>query len=258
MIAAIIFYSCEKKNDTVIDPSISAPLISNQYQSKDTVFTTSATPLINFITSLVVNTNDGSEIRKVTCRINDPNGNLLAQINLLDNGTLPDTNANDRRFTASVNINNILCLLVGNYTMEYVAENNSGLFSNIITSSFKVVNSANQPPVITNTNLPDSVVRPVPGDSSLLTISINVSDPDGLCDLKEVTFVTTRPNGIILPPIPMFNNSNGLFTFSNYVAYSSDPTSYGYFKYEFTARDNSNILSAPVKDSIKFVPPSKP
>lgn len=206
-----------------------------------------------------MNKNDGSDIRSVVCSVFDPNRNQIAQINLIDNGTFPDSNANDSRYTATINISNISCLLIGAYGIEFLAENNSGLFSNLITSSIEVVNTNNQPPIISNTNLPDSVVRPAPGmDSVLLTISVNVNDPDGVCDLKDVTFVTTRPNGVILPPIPMFNGGNGVFTFSNYVSYSSDPTSYGYFKYQFTARDNSNLLSSPVKDSIKFVMPTSP
>jgi hypothetical protein len=170
-----------------------------------------------------------------------------------DNGTSGDTTSGDGNYTTTININNIQCLVVGNYTLEYLAKNNSGLYSNTIVSGLKVVNTNNSPPVITNTNLPDSVVRPLPGDSTLLTISINADDPDGLCDLKDASFVTVRPNGFVLPAIPMFNSGNGLFLFSAYVSYSSDPTSYGYFKYTFTARDRSDSLSSPVVDSIKFV-----
>ncbi len=256
MIAAFIFYSCEENNDNVIDPSISAPIISNPYKSKDTVSVNSANPLINFITSLNVNENNGSSLKSVTCSVKDPDGFLLGKFNMADNGILPDTISGDKRYTATVNISNIQCLLVGLYKIEFLAENNSGLFSNVITSDFRVINTSNQPPTIISTNLPDSVIRPFPGDSTLLTIFINAGDPDGLCDLKEVTFVTRRPNGVILPPIPMFNNQNGQFIFSNYVSFSSDPSSYGYFKYTFTARDNSNILSSPVTDSIKFVLPN--
>jgi len=174
---------------------------------------------------------------------------------MLDNGVPPDSNSNDGRYIVTVNISNIQCLIVGNYRLEYVAENNSGLFSNLITSGIRVINTDNLPPVITGTNLPDSVVRPLV-DSTLLTISINVTDPNGLCDLKDVTFSTVRPNGELIPPQPMFYNGNGQFIFSNYVRNSSDPTSYGYFKYTFIARDNSNLLSAPVTDSIKFVQPN--
>lgn len=254
MITASIFYSCEEDDTSVIDPSISAPVILNPYQSKDTVITTSASPLINFIVSVTVNTNDGSPISNVICTVKFPDGSIAGQFNMLNNGVPPDSNSNDSRYTGTVNINNIECLIIGNYNIEYLAENNSQLYSNLITSNVRVINSAAQPPVISGTDLPDSVVRPAL-DSTLLTISVNVTDPDGICDIKDVTFVTTRPNGVVFPPIPMFNNGNGQFLFSNYVRASSDPTSYGYFKYTFTARDNSNLLSAPVTDSIKFVYP---
>ncbi|MEO8446130.1 MAG: hypothetical protein ABI528_01475 [bacterium] len=259
LIAAFVFYSCEKESDAIIDPSISAPIITNQFQSKDTVFTTSANPLINLIASVTVNTNGGSAITNVVCSVISPDGNTIGQFNMLDNGTGGDTNASDSRYTAAINISNIQCLIVGNYGLEFLAENSSTLFSNLITSSLKVVNPANVPPVITATNLPDSVIRPaVTTDSTLLTISIDVNDADGLCDLKEVIFVTTRPNGVLLPPIPMTYSGNGRFVFSNYVLFSSNPTSFGYFKYEFTARDNSNLFSVPVTDSIKFVMPINP
>ncbi len=222
--------------------------------SADTVFTNSAFPNITFYTSVNVNLNEGSPLEYINCKVIDPSGNQIATVQLFDNGTFPDTTSGDGKYSAIVSpiVN---CLLVGNYTLEYLALNTSGLFSNLILSDIFVVNSANQPPVISGTNLPDSVTRPLPGDSTLLTITVNVSDPDGLCDLREVTFVTVRPNGVTLPPIPMFNNNNGEFSFSNYVSFSSDPTSYGYFKYTFTAKDRSNVLSIPVTDSIKFVQP---
>ncbi len=204
--------------------------------------------MINFTTSIDVNTNDGSSIKTVTCTVINSERDPIGQFNMTGNST-------GDSYTTTVNITNIECLLVGNYTVEYIAENNSGLFSNLITSPLKVINIADFPPVIVSTNLPDSVVRPVPGDSTLLSITINVTDPDGLCDLKDASFVTVRPNGVTLPAIPMFTNGNGEFIFAAYVGYSTDPTSYGYFKYTFTARDRSDLLSNPVIDSIKFLQP---
>ena len=230
-------------------------MISGQFQSLDTVQTTSSSPLITFYTSVTADRNGGQQISSVTLLINDPENTELATINLTDNGTLPDTTAGDGKYSAIVSISNISCLLVGNYGLEYIAVNSTGLYSNLITSEIYVKNTANVPPVIAGTNLPDSIVRPLPGDSLLLTISVNVNDADGLCDLKEVTFVTERPNGVILPAIPMFYNGNGEFLFSNYVLPSSDPSSFGYFKYTFTPKDRSNVSGNPVKDSIKFVMP---
>ncbi|MBS1517198.1 MAG: hypothetical protein JSS91_03845 [Bacteroidetes bacterium] len=212
--------------------------------------------MISFYTSVNVNLNGGTQLEYVNCSVIDPDGNTVGVIHLSDNGTQPDSTAGDGIYSAIVSISNISCLITGKYKLEYLALNNTGLFSNLISSELTVVNTLNAPPVISGTFLPDSVVRPAQGaDSVLLTISVNVTDPDGYCDIKGVTFVTVRPNGITLPPIPMTDNGNGDFIFSNYVSYSSDPTSYGYYKYTFTARDNSNLNSAPVADSIKFVMP---
>lgn len=256
MVASVVFYSCEEDSDAVIDPSFYSPLISNPVKSKDTILTTSSSPLINFVTSINVNTNQGAPISNVECTVFDPQGNTLAQSVMNDNGSSGDSTPGDAEYTAVINITSIECLIVGNYRVEYLAENSSGLFSNLIASELKVINTANVPPVITSTNLPDTVTRPASGSPPfLLTISAFVSDSDGLCDIKDVSFVTTRPNGDTLIPIPMANNGNGQFVFSNQVSFSSDPTSYGYFKYKFTARDNSNILSAPVIDSILFLHP---
>lgn len=230
-------------------------MISNPYQNPDTVFTTSSSPVINLNTSVTVNVNGGTPLNFVSCSVKNPQEVLIGQFLMSDNGINPDTVSGDGIYSVSVSISNIQCLLVGKYSIEYLAENNSGLFSNLITSDFRVVNSANQPPFIISASLPDSVIRPLPGDSSLLTISVNAGDPDGLCDIKDVTFVTVRPNGVTLPPIPMYNNQNGQFTFSNYVSFSSDPSSYGYFKYTFTVKDNSGVSGTPLTDSIKFIQP---
>ena len=256
MLAAALFLSsCEKESDEIIDPSLASPVISDLVLSKDTVLTTSSSPLINLIVRVKVNLNGGEQISSAKCTVLDPLNSAAGVFQLYDNGSSPDTVPGDMTYTGSINIDNIQCLLVGTYDIEVVCENTSGLFSNLITSSFHVVNTANQPPAVVSSNLPDSVVRPLPGDSTLLTITVNVNDPDGLCDIRDVSFVTVRPNGVTLPAIPMSGSGNGVYSFSNYVSYSTDPTSYGYFKYTFTARDNSNILSAPLRDSIKFISP---
>lgn len=232
-----------------------SPLISDPVTTPDTIFTTSSSPAVNFQTSISVTTNNGSEISSVSVTIFDPLGNEMGTFPMNSSNSLSDISNGSGNYSANINLTGISCLIVGNYSLEYVAVNEAHLNSNTILSELKVVNTANQPPVIASTNLPDSVVRPSPGDSVLLTISMNATDPDGLCDLKSASFVTVRPNGVTLPPIPMLYDNNGRFSFSAYVYYSSDPTSYGYFKYTFTAKDRSDVLSSPVTDSIKFLQP---
>lgn len=173
-----------------------------------------------------------------------------------DNGTMPDSIANDGRYSCSFNIVAVSCLLVGQYSVEFYAKNTSGLFSNLINKSLVVINTANQPPVLSNPNLPDSVVRPVSGSFDL-TISVTCIDPDGPCDVNTVFFNAYRPNGHFIGIYPMTNSGNNIYSFTAPVTYSPADSSYGYFKYVFQAYDNSNVLSNIINDSIKFVRPQK-
>ncbi|MBK8981268.1 MAG: hypothetical protein IPM38_02845 [Ignavibacteria bacterium] len=75
----------------MIDPSISAPIISNLIISSDTIFTNSAFPNLTFYTSVNVNLNEGAPLDYVRCSITDPSGNSIASVQLFDNGTFPDT-----------------------------------------------------------------------------------------------------------------------------------------------------------------------
>jgi len=130
------------------------------------------------------------------------------------------------------------------------------LFSNIINKNLVVVNTSNQPPVLSNPVLPDSIVRP-PSGSFDLTISITSIDPDGHCDINTVFFDAYRPNGqhIGVGIIPMTYTNNNVYSFTAPVIGSTADSTFGYFKYVFQAFDNSNALSNIISDSIKFVRP---
>jgi hypothetical protein len=250
----IFFASCEKKDDSVLDPSYKSPLLSNPFKSKDTVFTVSSAPVLNLVSSVSVNPNEGGNIKSVTCKVYSPDGSMLATYAMQDDGNAPDSVAGDFRYSCAINVTNISCLLVGQYSIQLIAENNAGLLSNQINSTFTVVNTANLPPLISEPNLPDSVVRPISGSFDL-TITIKVIDPDGSCDINTVYFDAYRPSGNYIGRIPMTYTGNDTYSFTNPVLPSNVDSAYGYFKYYFQANDKSNALSLFLKDSIKFVRP---
>jgi len=252
LLVALIVFSCEKKSDTVIDPSYDSPVILSVTKSVDTVSTTSASPVISFDLSAVVTENGGSAISSVNCNVIDPLNNNVGSFAL----NFVQDLGNGKKYSKNISVGNISCLLVGNYIVQVIAKNEAGLFSSQVNTPLYVKNTANVSPAVISTSLPDSVVRPVSGSIDL-TISINVSDADGNCDLKEVYFNAYRPSGFIIPgpPIPMTFISNNEWRFTNPVGASTADSSYGYFKYNFFARDRSNVLSVGVWDSIKFVRP---
>ena len=252
---SLFFLSCEKKDDSIVDPSFKSPLISNPYRSKDTVFTTSGAPSIILNTSVFADENDGGSISSVVCKIYSPDNLLIGTFNMHDDGIAPDSVAGDRRYSSAVNVSNISCLLVGNYSIQFIAQNSAGLNSNQINSFIVVVNSANQPPALSSPNLPDSVVRPSTGTIDL-TITLTAIDPDGSCDINTVYFDAYRANGNFIGRIPMTATGNNIYSYTNTVSYSPADSAYGYFKYFFQAVDNSGALSTVLKDSIKFVRPT--
>jgi len=256
LISVFLIFSCEKKSDNVIDPSYISPLVSNLYKSKDTVLTTSFTPLIDLNISATVSTNGGSNLNIVECKVNNPDGTVAGTFSMSDNGVAPDSAANDGRYTCNVKFDNISCLVVGQYTFSVYAYNTDNLVSNQINSSFYVINTQNFPPVIVNTDLPDSVVRPVTGQLDL-TIKTTVTDTNGSCDINQVYFDAYRPNGLYIGRVQMSNAGNNIYSYSNVVLPSTADSSYGYFRYLFQATDKSNAQSIVVADSIKFVRPNK-
>ncbi|MCX7832817.1 MAG: hypothetical protein N2490_01230 [Ignavibacteria bacterium] len=258
LISAVLFLlnSCEKKDSSIIDPCCRAPLISNFYKTKDTVFTTSFNPQINLNVSVNVDLNGGSPLKSVICRVLFPDNSLAGTFPLQDNGVSPDSISGDGRYSGTINISNISCLLVGQYTINVYAENTDGYISNQINSKFIVVNTQNFPPYITSLNLPDSVVRPVTGFINL-TIEATANDTNGFCDIKTVQFDAYRPTGNYIGRFEMKKENNfGLFSFTAPVGASTADSLFGYFKYYFQAIDNSNAVSQIVKDSIKFVRPN--
>ncbi|MFA7360487.1 MAG: hypothetical protein WC139_05560 [Candidatus Kapaibacterium sp.] len=250
LLASFVLISCEKKNDNVIDPSYDSPVIVSVTKSTDTVSTTSSAPNISFDLTVVANENNGSPIASVNCVLVDPLGASLGSFAL---NYIQDVTGG-KQYSKNVSASSISCLLVGNYTVQVVAKNDAGLFSSQVNLPLYVRNSANVAPVVINTNLPDSVVRPVSG-SIPLTISINVTDADGSCDIKDVYFGAYRPNGNFIGFNPLIFSSNNEWTFTNVVTPSTADSSYGYFKYQFFAKDRSDAVSTGVWDSIKFVRP---
>ncbi|HEX2786534.1 MAG TPA: hypothetical protein VHP32_01425 [Ignavibacteria bacterium] len=244
--------SCEKDSDKIIDVNISYPTISNPLRSPDTVYTLSGSPSIVVATSVDVTSEDA--IKQVICSLIDSKDSVIGQFQMLDNGVSPDTTANDRRYTALIAKNGFGCLIVGGYKLQYYAETNEGLFSNIITTNMQVRFSNSVAPVLSNPVLPDSVVRPTSGQFDI-TLEITATDANGQCDVSFVYFDAYRPTGTYLGPIPMFSAGGSLYKFINPVPPAVPDSLYGYYKYHFYAVDNSGLISNTIIDSIKFVRP---
>lgn len=249
----ISFYSCEKKSDIIIDPTLIAPTISNPSKSKDTVYTVSDAPVINFITSVKVQQGGDDAISSVVCTLLDPNGNVIQSFNMSDNGSSPDTTGGNGVYTATVNYTTASCLTVGNYSIQYLATAGSGLTSNLIVLTQPVYYSNNVAPLVTNVFAPDTITRPT-AEPILFHISVKATDANGQCDLKTVFFNSFRPSGVPASgnPFQMFDDGD-LLVHGDSVAgdgrYSlvvgiGSGNDLGTYQFNYQATDNKGLSSA--------------
>ncbi len=250
LMVSFVLMSCEKKSDSVIDPSYDSPVIVSVTKSTDTVSTTSTAPNISFDLTVVANENNGSPIASVNCVLVDPLGASLGTyaLNFVQDVT------GGKQYAKNVSASSMTCLLVGNYTVQVVAKNEAGLLSSQVNLPLYVRNSANVPPSIDALAMPDSVVRPLSGSVDLTLFAL-VNDFNGSCDIKEVYFNAYRPSGFYIGVIPMTLVPSGSWSFTNPVTPAIPDSLYGYYKYQFFAKDRSDAISVGVWDSIKFVRP---
>ena len=110
LMVALIAFSCEKKSDSVIDPSYDSPVILSVTKSTDTVSTTSASPVISFDLNAVVSENGGSAIASVNCTLIDPLSNNLGTFSL----DFVQDLGNGKKYGKTINAGSVSCLLVGN------------------------------------------------------------------------------------------------------------------------------------------------
>lgn len=259
LVLGILIVSCEKDDPSVIDPILSFPQL----------LSTSLTPIqfdsdtVDAIATAEVSSQE--PVKKVTATVLMPTDERMV-FELKDDGVSPDPTANDGFYTGNIFFVKT-CRLVGDYSVEFIAENQSGLFSSTDTRYFSVSNTGNLPPVVSNIVItPDSNQS---GQKTFFIFMITAVDPNGPCDISKVFYIGFRPNGVPLTTqlellddgsccvLPPFSSTSGDTTAndSKFTRITfGGPTDIGYFRYYLRAIDRSGDTSNVLADSIYIYP----
>ncbi len=128
------------------------------------------------------------------------------------------------------------------------------LFDGRLHSATDTLILVNRAPVIDSVSAADTLNLPPDTFFTLDTLRVTVSDPDGLGDVKEVSFTTLKPDGTIstgCQPCYLKDDgeiqANGDHTagdgiYSMIITLASTNAT-GYYEYRFTAKDYSNAVS---------------
>lgn len=147
-----------------------------------------------YVISVVANDPDGlSDIKHLLCQIYDPRvpqtPNRVDTLN--DAGKNGDTAPGDGIFatkiTAAYARNR-----VGIYSFRFQAVDLAGGQSNPIVRTVSTINTDNLPPVISDLVAPDTLVLH-PENVVITTMTVSVTDPQGLSDVEKVIFNSFLP-----------------------------------------------------------------
>lgn len=259
IVIAAIFVSCEKKDNSVIDPVYTFPKILGT-AIKPSTFDTSAISAIAW-----AKVTSEEPVQKVTVTVKNPMNAQVGIFELKDDGSAPDTTAGDGNYTGRITFS-MSCRIVGSYQGSFLAQNVSGLTSGVINIPFSVKNSHNHNPVISNLIIvPDSVHV---NTSTFIIFEVTAIDADGVCDINQVYYDGKKPGGSSLERRRLYDDGS-CCEIENTGLPSGDttagdnkytrklfgpPDQVGYYVYHLRARDNSDSLSNVLSDSIYVYP----
>ncbi|MFC1729291.1 choice-of-anchor X domain-containing protein [candidate division KSB1 bacterium] len=151
-------------------------------------------------------TQRAGDILTVTGVIQYPNEGLPDRtIELTDDGLEGDAESGDGIFTGIIDHNLLYPVVHGLYSLQITAFDPAGNRSNEITGEFAVFSE--------NMNFPPEIVSLITADSlkaggDLALLQAVTSDANGIDDIAEVYFITTRPDGTS-SGIPFFMYDDG-------------------------------------------------
>jgi hypothetical protein len=263
IILLLLFLSCEKEGNVLVDSAGSSPILMDANFSLSTVNTdtinigSERNPYdlltIRGIASVkVVHPEGETGIKSVTYTVlknldSSPNGKGVLQ----DNGVSPDIAANDSIFSGYAYFQ-VYRIDIGNYCTSITSESNTGHRSNTVLFSFKIVRF-NHKPVISNLQAKDTLRL-----GALHKLTIQVSDSDGLGDIYSVGYFSLKPDGSYANDgklIPMFDDgrpaypsgdlvaNDGIYSYLTNVPYDAQIGTYTYTFYAIDrSRDTSNSI----------------
>lgn len=220
-----LLFGCDKIPSGVTETSESnyqvlgseAPL-SFKYFKGDSSFT------------VAIRLNPGGEVAKAWADLYSPDNDRLNKepVILQDNGSASngDSLKNDNVFSGRVDL--AQSYPNGKYRIDYFVLSSDGITRKVAESSFNYDNNQiNFPPVLSDLVMPDSV-----NAGEMFVFTIKVTDPNGLNDVKKVSFKFIRKeNSTVSDPVDMWDDGNlefhgdavardGIYSFKN--SFSAD------------------------------------
>jgi hypothetical protein len=253
LLIPIFLGGCEKNYNNVVDSQISYQIES--VSSFDNYVYSASDSLI----TISLKVNSSADIKDIYFDIYSSDNNKLndSPVELYDNGVISngDTTAGDNKYSARFPMSR--SYPVGLYTIKYFITDINNNTKQAAIKSFEYDNNQNDlPPQISDLAAPDTVK--VADPKSIIFMSVSASDPNGSTDIKEVYFISYRPDGSTSnEKNQMYDDGDDLHgdlkagdgIYSILIQVTPQNTK-GIYKFNFRATDRSNKLSNIISHNI--------
>jgi hypothetical protein len=197
-------------NDAGIPPVLSNVSISITGLNFENVQTDNSTIDTSFVITASISDADGkSDVANAVFTIYDPAGEIFADGILEDNGVAPDAAANDNVYSASPHLK-FPKNIPGNYIIKVQAIDNENYTSSAVSVPL-TIRTHNTAPVISDAyTSADTIVVPSGTATNFLTVSVAVTDSQGLDDISKVIVIIQREDSTISGTYNLYDDGNSI------------------------------------------------
>lgn len=223
LLALCLLSSCKPEDKSIIDVSfhqaalhIASLTLTADSLRLDSVNTSNLPPAshgpddtvqLSFLTRIGISPETlPTQIAKAHINVYGPDGALIQQVEMRNDGVAPDLTAGDSVFSASVNLS-IPRKQIGTYSFAFSMLNTDGN-SDARIKTIEVWNSGNHKPVLSGLDAPDTVQVPLPGFINAYIFSVHASDAEGLKDIAHVYTFVVDSTGNSGPLFDMFDDGS--------------------------------------------------
>ncbi len=247
LIIPFIFWGCEKKTDNILDPQTSDYQVTWVSYFNSFQYAIGDSSAVFFL-----QVNPSSAVQKAYFNIYSPDDDMInsSPVTLYDDGNAlhGDRTAGDNILSNKFPFSQ--SFLNGTYKTRYYITSKDGITNQVAIHAFNYENGQNNiAPVISNIIAPDTVE--VQSPNSLILLSIQASDANGLNDIKSVSFISYRPDGTTSGnKVELYDDGNstngdaveddGIYSVVIQVTPSNTK---GTYRFVFQASDRGNKLS---------------
>ncbi|MGA9120967.1 MAG: choice-of-anchor X domain-containing protein [Bacteroidota bacterium] len=189
-VVALTFFGCDQNPMGALDPRGNAPVVSQFSLTPSSVRIDSITPSggfypVKIVASTFVTDPDGADqISIVSATVMTPDGTVIAESNLHDDGAAPDKVSRDGVYTGALDFS-LSRSDYGIFHVVFSTSDRKGLQGTSAITSL-IVRRPNIPPWLYNLVAPDTVLIPDHGTNPFV-LTISGGDSDGVGDIKDVT-----------------------------------------------------------------------